>query len=231
MQSQDPSCTACPHKLDGACAAFSLGTGAARFAPSYAHFKTRTFLIRPDVEHASLAILCTGFAAKIFLLPNGDRQILSLRRPARFVLGGAAFARRSKFAAVALTDVTVAYLPKSAVLQAIAYDVSIVTKLADKFEQENAEIADLVIDLGRRDAQGRIAHLLWNIVRWAAPNGRSNSGSAPLPLRQEDIADYTGLTATHVNRVLAAMRKEGLIAVAKDIVTVPDLDRLKASFE
>jgi len=37
-----------------------------------------------------------------------------------------------------------------------------------------------------------------------------------LPLTQEQLADATGLTSVHTNRVLQALRREGLISLSTD---------------
>ena len=51
----------------------------------------------------------------------------------------------------------------------------------------------------------------------------------PLPLRQEHIADATGLTSVHVNRMLAQLRREGLISGGGTIVQIADMPRLHAA--
>jgi CRP-like cAMP-binding protein len=58
----------------------------------------------------------------------------------------------------------------------------------------------------------------WNIRRFVKRSDDNNSALAvaddhnyEFPLRQEHIADATGLTFAHVNRVLSEMRKKELI--------------------
>lgn len=52
-----------------------------------------------------------------------------------------------------------------------------------------------------------------------------------LPITQTHLADATGLTSVHVNRVLRALRDEGLAAKKGDIVHIFDWDRLAATGE
>ena len=46
-------------------------------------------------------------------------------------------------------------------------------------------------------------------------------------MTQEQLADATGLTAVHVNRVLKGLKAEALIDRTRRIVSFPDWERLR----
>jgi hypothetical protein len=48
-----------------------------------------------------------------------------------------------------------------------------------------------------------------------------------LPMTQEQLADATGLTAVHVNRVLMALAKDGLIERHKRHIRIPEWEALR----
>ena len=48
-----------------------------------------------------------------------------------------------------------------------------------------------------------------------------------LPMTQEQLADATGLTPVHVNRVLKGLEREGLIRRDRRFVTIPDWEALR----
>ena len=48
-----------------------------------------------------------------------------------------------------------------------------------------------------------------------------------LAMTQEQLADTTGLTPVHVNRVLKALEGEGLIVRSRRNISVPDWRRLR----
>jgi CRP/FNR family transcriptional regulator, anaerobic regulatory protein len=52
------------------------------------------------------------------------------------------------------------------------------------------------------------------------------SGSFNLPLTQQQIADFLGMTVVHVNRVFHALRGDQTIKVEKHRVTILDLSTL-----
>ena len=49
-----------------------------------------------------------------------------------------------------------------------------------------------------------------------------------IELRQEEIADYLGMTVVHVSRTLHHLRQERLLAGNRQVVIIPDVDRLRA---
>ena len=83
-----------------------------------------------------------------------------------------------------------------------------------------------VINIGRRQAVPRIAHLTCEFaIRYQALRGE-NSFSFSLPLRQTDIADATGLSTVHVNRSLQFLKQAGLMAIEDRQVFIQDWQRL-----
>jgi CRP-like cAMP-binding protein len=79
-----------------------------------------------------------------------------------------------------------------------------------------------VVNVGRRDARTRIAHLLCEFAYRLTTFGQTPTGSFELPITQEQLADATGLTAVHVNRVLKGLEADGLIDRTRRIVSFPD---------
>jgi hypothetical protein len=51
-------------------------------------------------------------------------------------------------------------------------------------------------------------------------SGLSQENSVPFPLKQQDIADCTGLTTPYVNRVLQQMRAMGLISIGEESLEI-----------
>src|SRR5436305_1428217 len=57
--------------------------------------------------------------------------------------------------------------------------------------------------------------------------GLSNGNQFDLPMTQIDMADALGLSAVHVNRVVQELRRDGLLELRKQSVSLRDLPRLK----
>ena len=80
----------------------------------------------------------------------------------------------------------------------------------------------MVVNVGRRDARTRISHLLCELALRIQTAGVSNGLAFNFSLTQEQLADATGLTSVHTNRVLQALRKDGLITLASNRLQILD---------
>jgi CRP-like cAMP-binding protein len=83
------------------------------------------------------------------------------------------------------------------------------------------------MNVGRRDAYARMAHVLCELVVRLRAVGLSEEHSCELPITQGEFADAMGVTTVHVNRVLQQMRTEGLIGLKGDRLNIPDWEKLK----
>lgn len=81
-----------------------------------------------------------------------------------------------------------------------------------------------MVNVERRDARARIAHLLCVLVLRLENISAGLDGIYDFPLTQEQLADATGLTAVHNNRTLQSLLKEGLIQLNAKSLTVLDWD-------
>jgi CRP-like cAMP-binding protein len=85
---------------------------------------------------------------------------------------------------------------------------------------DSAIFREWVVNVGRRDALGRVAHLFCEIVTKMKAVGLSDGTTCSLPLSQIQIADATGLSNVHVNRVLQRLRAERVILLEHKTLTV-----------
>jgi CRP-like cAMP-binding protein len=92
---------------------------------------------------------------------------------------------------------------------------------------EGATFREWVANVGQREAYNRMAHVLCELMTRLRAVGLVEGYSCNLPITQGELADAMGITAVHVNRVLQAMRAEGLIEMKGDRLNVPDWERLK----
>ena len=84
-----------------------------------------------------------------------------------------------------------------------------------------------VMNVGRRDARSRIAHLLCEVARRLEAAGLIEEYGYELPMTQEQLGDATGLTPVHVNRVLMGLARDGLIERNKRFIGIPDWEALR----
>ncbi|HEY6918907.1 MAG TPA: helix-turn-helix domain-containing protein, partial [Tabrizicola sp.] len=89
-----------------------------------------------------------------------------------------------------------------------AYDMTWIAAVEEHF------LGETVATLGQRDATQRVAWALVRIWRRLVALQMHSEGSVPFPFRQHDLADALGLSVVHTNRVIVALRRDGLAEIA-----------------
>lgn len=88
---------------------------------------------------------------------------------------------------------------------------------------------ELATNLGRRSAEERVAYLLIYIVEQIKKREVGRDHGYPFPLRQQHIADMTGLTPVYVSRVIKIFRDSNLVEMEGGTVRIlnhPKLERI-----
>lgn len=84
-----------------------------------------------------------------------------------------------------------------------------------------------MLNVGRRPAKERIAHLFCEIGRRLEFAGLAQADGYRFPMTQEQLADATGLTPVHVNRTIKALEADGFIMRERRFLKVPDWQALR----
>jgi CRP-like cAMP-binding protein len=92
---------------------------------------------------------------------------------------------------------------------------------------DGAIFREWVVNVGRREGFNRVAHLFCEVLTKMRAVGLTDSLECALPLSQVQIADATGLSSVHANRMLQTLRKQGLIRLERKKLTVLDWEGLK----
>lgn len=88
-----------------------------------------------------------------------------------------------------------------------------------------------MLNIGRRAAYARLAHLLCEMFTRMRVVGLVDDQGCALPMTQTELGDALGITTVHVNRTLKELRGTGLITLQGGRLTVLDWARLKAAGE
>ncbi len=174
------------------------------------------------------SFLLSGFAQGSKLLRDGGRQIVSIYVPGDFLGLGHLIGASSIGEARMMTPGSVATIAKPALDEVIAAHPALQTALWRQTAVEASIFSEWLAGLGRRDAQSRIAHLLCEFAVRLRAVGLAHGGKFDLPMTQVQIADATGLTSVHVNRVLNGLRETGLVGTEKRSISIHDWRGLAA---
>jgi CRP-like cAMP-binding protein len=88
-----------------------------------------------------------------------------------------------------------------------------------------AVLSQWVVNVGRRDAKTRMAHLFCEVAVRVGDD-RTPQLNYSFPLTQTHLGDATGLSSVHVNRTLKALREAKLVLVQDREVRILDWERL-----
>jgi CRP-like cAMP-binding protein len=180
-----------------------------------------TYLIREGALPVTCSVLIDGFAFRQKVTGDGSRQIIALCIPGDAVDLQNLFLNVSDHSVQMMTRGTVADLKRSD-LQDLALSRPAVGAVINKTTLIEASILrEWVVNVGRRDARERIAHVLCEFAVRLEARGLV-SGGFELPMTQEQLADTTGLTPVHVNRVLKGLEADGLITRQRRHIQFPD---------
>jgi CRP-like cAMP-binding protein len=169
----------------------------------------------------------SGFAYRHKVTGEGGRQILSVHMPGEFLDLQNSLLGLADHNVQALTRCEVASVPVTA-LRRLAVEHPVVGRAMwiDTLV-DSAIFREWIVNVGRRDSISRIAHLLCEFALRLRAAGLAEGDAYELPMTQEQIADCSGLTPVHVNRVLKELGRRGLIERQKRAVRIADWDQLR----
>lgn len=176
-------------------------------------------------EHVNLFL--DGWASRYKQLEDGRRQIVSFFVPGDLCDLHVFILREMDHAIAAITPVRLAQVPRDVLLGLIDRHPRITRALWWETLVNAAIQREWTVNLGRRTALERLAHLFCELFIRLRAIGLTDGNTCAFPITQLELADATGLTSVHVNRTLKEMRSAGLIILKGRQLTVPDLAALR----
>ena|SRR6187402_2315955 len=186
-----------------------------------------TYLVREGDPPLRCCVMVTGLSFRQKITGDGARQIISLQVPGEAVDFQNLFLDVSDHSVQMLTRGTVAEVPRTAFQEIVLARPQVGRAILVATLVEASIFREWVLNIGRRDARGRLAHLLCEFALRLEVLGLAPDHGYQLPMTQEQLADATGLTSVHVNRVLKSLEAEGLIVRNRRNISFPDWRRLR----
>lgn len=179
-----------------------------------------------SVDHVSL--IAAGFVGRFDQNSAGARQITALHVPTDVANLHSVVQPQATSALQTLSVATILRIPHGAVRAAAARHPALAEALWRDCMVDAAISSQWIVNLGRRDARSRIAHLLCELATRLCRVTGAGSFAFPFLMTQIHLADATGLTSVHVNRILRSFADARLVRVRQREVLVEDWDRLTA---
>ncbi|MBN8991652.1 MAG: Crp/Fnr family transcriptional regulator [Rhizobiales bacterium] len=182
-----------------------------------------------DRQRPHVCCLVTeGFAFRSKTTFEGQRQVLSLHLPGEIPDLQSLHLHVMDHDLTTLTPCVLGFIAHEAILALNKERPSVAAALWRETLIDAAIFREWLLNLGRRPADARMAHLLIELYYRLKALGRERNGEFELPLTQADLGDCLGLSTVHVNRVLQQLRGDGLIEVERTrfrLVNIPKIEK------
>jgi CRP-like cAMP-binding protein len=174
----------------------------------------------------NIHLVLTGLAARTKTLASGDVQMMAFLIPGDLCDVEVFVLEAMDHDIVALSDTTCILIPADEMERLLTESGRLTKAMWWSTMVDSAILREWIVDHGSRDARERIAHLICELLVRYRVVGETTDDAIPFPLTQDELAQATGMTPVHVNRMLQQLRSEGLIELKSKVLTVLEPKRL-----
>jgi CRP-like cAMP-binding protein len=192
-----------------------------------AQIQTNRDFVRLGERVDQACFVVTGLVGRFGQNREGGRQITAVHLPGDIANLSSVVAPEARSALQALWVSTILCVPHEALRGAARRHPAIAEAFWRESAIEAAVLAEWIVNVGRRNAKSRVAHLLCEIASRVEGLGVRVGSTIPFPATQTHIADMLGLTSVHVNRMVQKLKEDGIVAVHSRMIHVLDWERLK----
>ncbi len=185
------------------------------------------YIVREGDRAQHSCLMLSGFSVRHKTVGSGSRQIVAIHMKGDVVDLQNSLLEVADHSVQMLTAGKVAVIPRDEIVR-IAFERPTIGKAMWLDTLVDGSIfRESVANVGRRDGYTRLAHLLCEFALRLRLAGLSNGNDYELPMTQEQLADATGLTSVHLNRMIRLLEAQGLISRASPrAITIGDWKKL-----
>lgn len=185
-------------------------------------------LVRHGEAGRTFAVLLTGRFKLVTRASNGRAVLLGLRGPGDLIGEMAVIDAGDRSAdVIALEPARVAIGQAETLHRLLRERPGVAFALCRSLGRRLREADDARVELAALTGHARVAGLLLDL---SGRYGRDAEGGRriEIPLTQEELADWTGLSRPAVARALAEFRRDGLVATGRKSITLTDQAAVRA---
>lgn len=184
------------------------------------------FLVREGEVATDCCILLKGYACRHKTTKSGGRQIVSFHMPGDILDLQHLLLSRADHNLQTITPANLAWVPAADIKRLARERPAVGEALWRDTLIEASIFREWVLNVGRRDAKARIAHMLCEFAARREAAGLGSPERFELPMTQDQIADATGITPIHVSRMMRDLGADGVIVRNKREVEITDWARM-----
>lgn len=183
-------------------------------------------LISEGDKPSDVHLILRGFACRYKILRNGGRQIMAYLVPGDLCDLHVFLLDHMDHSLGTLSECEVVDLPRATIVEMLDRPAIARALLLSTMVDEGT-LREWLVNLGRRQAEARFAHLMCELLARLEAVGLVSDNTYSLPLTQIELADTTGVTSVHANRVLQKLRADGLISFEDKELEILDVHQLR----
>ncbi|SOB86730.1 cAMP-binding domain of CRP or a regulatory subunit of cAMP-dependent protein kinases [Sphingomonas guangdongensis] len=194
------------------------------------HLRGKQDFVHINEQVAYSCLVVSGVIARVGQTAKGARQITSVHLPGEMADLHSAVRPIGLGGMTALCPSTILRISHGAIRQVAARFPAIAEAFWRDCMLESAILLQWLLNVGRRDAQTRLAHIFCEV---AVRLGRNRTAACQydFPVTQEQLGDAAAMTSVHVNRSLRALHARGLLTVTRGRVTIHQWEALARAGE
>lgn len=214
-------------QLAGLCEGCKCGAASLRFTEHTV--PARRLVWHPKEWSEYVPVISKGWASSSITLATGGCQILSFLLPGDVVSTASLFGAIAGRSVEAITEVSYRKYRRDDLKALLQSDPEFFCLVTAAWIREREQADNMLVDLGRRMADARIARLILYLGEKLAKRNMISGETIPFPLRQRHIADATGLTTKHVTKTLTSFQRLGLIEIENRTLRIVDAAELRCT--
>lgn len=183
-------------------------------------------ILREGDQAEICPVLLSGFAYRQKVASDGGRQIVALKLPGDALDLQSLYLEKADHDIRMLTTAEMALVPLAAMEQLTIKRPAVARAVLIDILVEASIGREWLLNIGRRNALARLAHLLCELHDRVSDIASEASEYFEIPLTQEQLADLLGLTPVHINRMVRQLEKMGAIGRPSRSLTILNLSEL-----
>jgi CRP-like cAMP-binding protein len=187
---------------------------------------SRQDIVRDGDMASQCCLILEGWACRYKIIGEGKRQIFSFHIAGDIPDLQSLHIPLMDHSLATMTQATVAFIPHQAMRELTAQYPNIAAVLWRDTLVDAAIFREWMVSMGRRSAFDHLAHLFCELYLKQEAVGLAGEHRCPIPITQVELADATGLSNVHINRVLKEMRGKGLITLRGNTLVIEAWDEL-----
>jgi CRP-like cAMP-binding protein len=190
-------------------------------------YKRHDVITRQGDRPSEACLVLEGVVGRMKILENGGRQILGFQIAGDFSDLHGIYLKTMDHGIEALASARVAKVPHGTIKSLTEKYPRLARAFAWDLALDGAIQREWMTSMGRRSSYQQTAHVLCELLIRLRVVGLAADESYELPITQDDLGDAFGISSVHVNRMLQALRRDGLIELKGSALKILDIQALK----